>query len=121
MKSFEQRKYVNAVIAHIVKQHFSGGVINREDEQLPASKAISGAVSLVNDLIKDSDTMKEHLISLLTRSTLPSLEDSLAARRSVLSALAQDEGTYPVTSVDAILICVRQTKNITGELHQAVW
>jgi telomere length regulation protein len=106
MKSFEQRKYINAVIAHIVKHHLSAGVVNRDDEPVPMSKPISGAAVLLHILIKDGDAMKEHLVSLLTRSTIASLDDSLAARRSVLSALAQDEGLYMVDSLDAVLTLV---------------
>ena len=94
MKSSEQRKYINAVIASIVKNLFSAGGLNREDQPVPASKTVSGAAALVHTLIKGSDTMKEHIVSLLMRSTVPSLDDSLAARRSILSALAQDEGPY---------------------------
>jgi telomere length regulation protein len=39
-----------------------------------------------------NEVLKDHLVSSLTRSTIPSLDDSLATRRSVIAALAQDEG-----------------------------
>jgi hypothetical protein len=121
MKSSEQRKYIDAVIASIIKSHFSAGVINREDEPLPVSKTVSGAAALVHTLIKESEALKEHLVSLLTRSTIPTLDDSVAARRSVLSALAQDDGLYLVSSMGTMLTCGRKITHTARELYQVVW
>ena len=92
LKPFEQRKYLSSIIAFIVKQYFSSDHVNHEDVSIPASKTVCAAARLLQTLTKDSDVRKDHLLSLLMRSTLPSLDDSLAARRSVMAALAQDEG-----------------------------
>jgi telomere length regulation protein len=76
MKTFEQRKYLNAILAFVVTKYFS-------------SEAAAG---LIHTFTKDNDVLKEHLVSSLTRSTIPTLDDSLFARRSVMAALAKDEG-----------------------------
>jgi telomere length regulation protein len=92
MKTFEQRKYVDAIIAYTTKEYFASHLLGRDDGVLPGSKTISGAARLLHGLIKDNAVLKDHVVTLLTRSTIPSLDDSLAARRSVMAALAQDEG-----------------------------
>jgi telomere length regulation protein len=92
MKSFEQRKYLSAVVAFAVKQYFPSDMAERDDTPVPASKAVSGAARLLYEFTKDNELLKDHLVSLLTRSTIPSLDDSLAARRSVIATVAQDEG-----------------------------
>lgn len=92
LKPFEQRKYLNALIAFMVKRYFSSDLVHHDDEPLPASKTISGAASLLHSLVEDNEGLKDHLVSTLTRSTIPSLDGSLAGRRSVMAALAEDEG-----------------------------
>lgn len=94
MKSFEQRKYLNAVIAAVVERYFASDVVSKDDVPILASKTVSGAASLLSNMTKDNDVLKEHLVTLLTRSTIPSLDDSLAARRSVMAVLAKEEGQY---------------------------
>ncbi|OAL55732.1 hypothetical protein IQ07DRAFT_627780 [Pyrenochaeta sp. DS3sAY3a] len=91
LKSFEQRKYFNAVIDFLVKQYFSTDIIEKEDVPIPASKAVSGTASLIFNLTRNNAALKEYLVSSLTRSTIPSLEDSLFARRSAIAALAKDD------------------------------
>jgi telomere length regulation protein len=92
MKTFEQRKYLNAIIVFMVRQYFSTDVASKDDTPLASSKAISGAASLIHTLTKNNDSLKEHLVSVLTRSTIPTLDDSLSARRSVMATLAKDDG-----------------------------
>jgi telomere length regulation protein len=92
MKTFEQRKYVDAIIAYTVKEYFDSHLLGLDAGPLPGSKTVSGAAGLFYSLIKDNEVLKDHFVTLLTRSIIPSLDGSLAARRSVMAALAQDEG-----------------------------
>jgi telomere length regulation protein len=92
MKTFEQRKYLNAILAFLVKQYFSAEVLNNEDSPVSPSKTVSAAASLIHLLTKDNDVLKEYLVSSLTRSSIPMLDDSLSARRSIMAALGKDEG-----------------------------
>lgn len=91
MKTFEQRKYLNAIITSVAKQYFSNEVVSK-NSPIASSSVIDAAAGLFDDLIKDNNVLKEHLISTLTRSTIPVLDDSLSARRSVVAALAKDHG-----------------------------
>jgi telomere length regulation protein len=92
LKSFEQQKYLSAVITFLIKQYFASEITRPDDAPISASKTVSGTASLLHTLTKRNEGLKDHLVSILTRSTVPSLGDSLAARRSVMAALAQDEG-----------------------------
>jgi len=94
LKTFEQRKYMNSFVTFIAKQYFAAEVTSKEDAPIPSSKAVSAAAALIYALIKESDVLKEHLVSSLTRSTIPALDDSLSARRSIIAALAKDEGKH---------------------------
>ncbi|KAH3940478.1 hypothetical protein HBI25_118060 [Parastagonospora nodorum] len=91
LKPYEQRKYLEAVIIFIVKQYFPADIVQREDEPIPMSKDVSGVASLLHMLTRENESLRDHLVSILTRSTIPSLDDSLAARRSVMAALAPDK------------------------------
>ncbi|CAA9964536.1 telomere length regulation protein [Pyrenophora teres f. maculata] len=91
LKTFEQRKYMNAFVAFIAKKYFATEIVSKEDAPIPPSKAVSAAAALIYTLTKDNDVLKEHLVSSLTRSTIPALDDSLSARRSIVAALAKDE------------------------------
>lgn len=101
MKAFEQRKYLNAVIVHTAKSFFQSEVISKEDAAIQKSHVISGAACLINHFIDGSEILKDHLVSSLTRSTIPSLDESLAVRRAVIAALAQDEGWYRRSDVSS--------------------
>jgi telomere length regulation protein len=92
LKPFEQRKYLNAVITFVVKRCFSSDMSRHDDIPVPVSGAVSGVANLVHVLVKDSECLRDHLISILTRSVVPSLDDSLDARRSIMAAISQDEG-----------------------------
>ena len=85
---------MNSFVAFIAKQYFAADVMGKEDVPIPSSTAISAAAALIYTLIKDNDVLKEHLVSTLTRSTIPALDDSLLARRSIVAALAKDEGKH---------------------------
>ncbi|KAH7087108.1 telomere length regulation protein-domain-containing protein [Paraphoma chrysanthemicola] len=91
MKLFEQRKYLNAVIAFTIKQYFPTDIAIRDDSPIPSSKTVSGVACLLHELTKDNEPLKDQLVSLGTRSTIPALDDSLSARRSVIAAVAQDD------------------------------
>jgi telomere length regulation protein len=92
MKTFEQRKYLNAILAFVVTKYFSSEAVSKDDAPVPSSAIVSAAAGLIHTFTKDNDVLKEHLVSSLTRSTIPTLDDSLFARRSVMAALAKDEG-----------------------------
>lgn len=92
LKAFEQRKYLNAVITFVVKQYFPSDMSQHDDTPVVASAMVSGVANLIHALVKDSEGLRDHLISILARSNIPSLDDSLDARRSVMAALSQDEG-----------------------------
>ncbi|KAI4631649.1 uncharacterized protein J4E87_002355 [Alternaria ethzedia] len=91
MKTFEQRKYLNAIVAFVAKKYFGTETISKDDAPVATSVTIASAAALFHMLIKDNDVLKEQLVISLTRSTVPALDDSLSARRSVLAALAKDE------------------------------
>jgi telomere length regulation protein len=92
LKTFEQRKYLSAVITFVTKQYFPPDKARPTDASILASKTVSAAASLFYLFTKNNEGLKDHLVSILTRSTISSLDDSLVARRSVMAALAQDEG-----------------------------
>lgn len=94
MKTFEQRKYMNATIAFVTKRYLSVETTNKTNAPIPSSTTIDAAAGLIYALIKDNDVLKEHLVSSLTRSTIPILDESLSARRSVIAALAKDHGEH---------------------------
>ncbi|KAF9699923.1 hypothetical protein EKO04_002486 [Ascochyta lentis] len=91
MKAFEQRKYLNAVIVCITKQFFQSEIVSKEDAPIAPSPVISGATYLLCSFITTNDILKDYLASSVTRSTIPSLDESFAIRRTVVAALAQDE------------------------------
>lgn len=92
LKSFEQRKYINAVVTFLGRKYFQSSIIEKEDAPIRSSPTISGAVCLLQSIVKDSELLKDHLVSALTRPSIPTLDDSLAVRRSVVAVVAQDEG-----------------------------
>ena len=92
MKTFEQRKYLNAIVVFVVKEYFATEIISKDDAPIASSSTVSSAAALFHTLTKSNDVLKEHLVSSLTRSTIPALDESLLARRSVLAALAKDDG-----------------------------
>ncbi|ORY08854.1 telomere length regulation protein-domain-containing protein [Clohesyomyces aquaticus] len=88
MKAHEQRQYLNATISFLAKQYFTSTIDDREGRPLQPSTAISGAAALLHKLIESNELLQDHVVSLLTNSALPALDDSLAARRVVLAAIA---------------------------------
>jgi telomere length regulation protein len=92
LKSFEQRKYINAAMTFVGRQHLQSNITIKEDAPIQPSQTISATACLLESMVKDSELLKEHIVSSLTRPSIPILEDSLALRRSVLAVLAQDEG-----------------------------
>lgn len=92
MKAFEQRKYINSAITVLAKQYFASAVESKEDAFIKPSLIVSGVATFIHILIKNNELLREHLVSTMTKATIPSLDDSLAARRSVIAAIAQDEG-----------------------------
>jgi telomere length regulation protein len=91
-KVFEQRKYFNAIIS-VISMHYLNTTDDFEEASLSeSSPLLASVIALVSELLKDSDTLKEHLVACLTRSGIPALDDSLSARRGIIAAIAKDEG-----------------------------
>ncbi|KAH8732829.1 telomere length regulation protein-domain-containing protein [Phaeosphaeriaceae sp. PMI808] len=91
LKPFEQQKYLDAVIVFTIKKYLSSDQVHSGDLFISASKTVSGVASLLYAITKGNDSQMDHLVSLLTRSTIPSLDDSLAVRRSIMAVVSQDE------------------------------
>ncbi|KAF3046400.1 telomere binding protein [Didymella heteroderae] len=91
LKAFEQRKYLNAVITYVMKHCFQSEIIDTADEPIDRSPMVSAAAYLLNSFMNSNEVLKDHVVASLTKSALPSLDESLATRRSVIAALAQDE------------------------------
>lgn len=92
LKAFEQRKCLNSTIAFVVEQ-FSSDTTNDFGGPIVSPKVIAGAAGLISQIIKANEALKDHLVASLGRSSMPVLNDSLAARRSITAALKSDEGT----------------------------
>jgi telomere length regulation protein len=92
IKTFEQRKYLTAIVTFVAQQYFSTEMVVKDEAPIFTSVTVSSAAALFHILVKDNDVLKDHLVSSLTRSTMPALDESLSTRRSVLAALAKDEG-----------------------------
>jgi telomere length regulation protein len=94
MKVHEQRKYFNAVLTLLANYLAPTATGSKTDAELGASKTVSGAARLIHNIIRENESLREHLIGVLTRSSIPVLDDSLDARRSLIAALAHDDGKY---------------------------
>jgi telomere length regulation protein len=113
MKAFEQRKYLNAVLVHLVKEFFYSEMVAKQDTPIASSPTISGAARLLHNIINNNDVLKDYLVASLTRSSIPSLDESLGVRRSVIAALAEDEGQYQRgMTATLILMTYRQIADI---------
>ncbi|KAJ4324798.1 telomere binding protein [Neodidymelliopsis sp. IMI 364377] len=91
MKAFEQRKFLNAALVYLVKEFFYSEMVAKLDTPVASSPTISGAARLLHNIISDNDILKDYLVASLTRSSIPSLDESLGVRRSVIAVLAEDE------------------------------
>lgn len=121
MKAFEQRKYFNAVISYVTKQFFLSEIISKDDNAVGQSPTVSGTAYLLNCMMENNDVLKGHVVSSLTKSAIPSLDESLAARRAIIAALVRDEGAYwSLFSSQALILC-RQITKFIRELHQDLW
>lgn len=75
-----------------MEEYCRSDTVSKEYTLDVASPTISSAACLLHSFMDNNDILEDHLVSSLTRSTIPSLNESLAVRRSVIAALAQDEG-----------------------------
>jgi telomere length regulation protein len=92
MKAYEQRKYFNEILKFTADRYLGSTVEGKGYEAPRPSLAVSAVAGLLHNLIKDNELLRDHLVTTLTRSSIPALDGSLAARRSVIAALAQDDG-----------------------------
>lgn len=102
LKAFEQRKYFNAVVAYVSTRFFQSEVVSEVDGNIANSPTVSGVAVLLNSFMSTSEVLKDHVVCSLSKSTIPSLDDSLATRRSVITAVAQDEGKDSYFYVDFV-------------------
>jgi hypothetical protein len=122
MKTFEQRKYLNAIVVFVVKEYFSTEIISKDDAPIASSSTVSSAAALFHTLTNSNDVLKEHLVSSLTRSTIAALDESLLARRSVLAALAKDDGQcWSYTCWQPRLTVCREAAHSSREPCKVVW
>lgn len=91
MKVFEQKKYLNAIISCLAKKFFSSAVESKEDAPIAKSSIVSAAATLITTFVADNESLREHLVSVLTKSSISAVNDSLLARRSLIAAVTQDE------------------------------
>lgn len=123
LKAFEQRKYFNAVVVYVSTRFFQSEIVSNDDEKIAQSPTVSGAATLLNSFMSTNEVLKDHIVSSLTKSTIPSLDDSFATRRCVIAALAQDEGEDSKLHINFVvqaLIQRRQAANPSRELHQDI-
>lgn len=93
MKAYEQRKYFNEILKFAVDRYLGSSLNDDAREVVGPSPRVSAVAGLLHNLIKDNGLLRDHLVTTLTRSSIPALDGSLAARRSVIAALAAaDEG-----------------------------
>jgi telomere length regulation protein len=93
MKAYEQRKYFNEILKFTADRYFGSAFKENAREAVGPSPTVSAVAGLLHNLIKDNELLRDHLVTTLTRSFIPALDGSLAARRSVIAALgAADEG-----------------------------
>lgn len=92
MKAFEQRKYINAIISVLAKDYLNTIGEHTELALSESSPVLAGVTTLISKLCRDNDTLKEHLVTSLTKSGITALDDSLATRRSVIAVIAKGEG-----------------------------
>lgn len=96
LKPHEQRKYLNSVIAFLANTYFANSTEYKDDTPLKTTGFLSGATSLIHSLIKRSEVLQDHLVDSLTKSPLNAIEGSLDMRRSVISAISQEEGEWVI-------------------------
>lgn len=107
LKAYEQRKYLNAIITFVANRYLSSSVESKDDAPLKASPSVSGVARLLRNIVHENELLREHIVTILTRSSVPALDDSLAARRSIIAAIAQDEGKLARALLNAILTYFR--------------
>lgn len=96
MKGFEQRKYFDAILCFVAKTYFSFENVVKDDKAISLSSTIAGSASLLKHVMKDSEMLQDHAVKILTQSTIPLLDDSLGARRSIIAVVAREEGILVV-------------------------
>jgi telomere length regulation protein len=112
MKTFEQRKIFDAVISFVVKRFASMDNVQRGDAPIAASKTVSGLAIFFDTILRKNEALRDYVVILLTRCATPALNDSLAIRRSMMAALAQDEGrSRRVSILSCRLIADRQASH----------
>ncbi|KAF1999545.1 hypothetical protein P154DRAFT_620965 [Amniculicola lignicola CBS 123094] len=91
LKAHEQRKYLNSTVTYTTKKYIGSNVGFNKTLPPETPSSVSALAALFNSLVKDNDLLKDHLVTSLINSSIPALDDSLYARRSAISAVAQDD------------------------------
>jgi telomere length regulation protein len=92
LKAHEQRKYFNQILIYVSNRYFGTVLGDKNLQAETASPVVSGVARILHDIIKGNELLRDHLVTTLTRSSIPALDGSLTARRSVIAALAPDDG-----------------------------
>ena len=91
LKAYEQRKYMDAIIS-FAAHRYSGPLESKDGIIIGTSPTISAVGKLIHNIIKNNETLRDHVVTILTKSNISALDDSFATRRSVVAAIAQDDG-----------------------------
>lgn len=94
LKAHEQRKHLNATLAFTAQRYLARVPGTKDDAALQASQQVSAVAALLYDMVKNNELLREHAVTVLTRSSSPALDDSLPTRRSLIAAIAHDDGQF---------------------------
>lgn len=91
LRAHEQRQFLFSFL-NILSRKILIGTATQDRDLKSTSKAISGAVALLQAILNASDSLKENLVFWLTNATIGSASASFATRRVAVAALQLDEG-----------------------------
>lgn len=92
----EQKTFLYSLLRILSKHRLSSFKGNSsDDEQQEHTRILRGAGALISSLVKDSDVLKDALISWLTGVSGDGIAQETAIRRVVIAALSVDHGRGP--------------------------
>lgn len=92
LKAHERRKYFDATLTVIAQKYLARTPGMKDEAGLRAGKQISSAAAFFAEMLKDNELLRDHAVTVLTKSSSPALDDSLPTRRSLVAAIAQHDG-----------------------------
>lgn len=98
----EQKNFLYSLLRILSKHRLSSFTGNLNvDEQQEHTRILRGAGALISCLVKDSDILKDALVSWLTGISGDGIAQEQAIRRAVIAALSVDHGREPAWVVKA--------------------